>query len=389
SPTTPSSSPPPKPSSGGGNTLTGAFIAILVFGIVGAGAWVSRDQWWTYVAPIFPQTENSQQGDMVARVNAIEESIADHGGASHNSEGDDASFAALEQERDELSSKLAIVMIRLEAMEEALAGVERMANAVKVDDATLAAQDSLRALSDRLNVLESTNITGTTDATDSAASAQLDNMLTRLQTVEDQTRALESRPLESAMSSDRAAAFILSVGQLRDVVRRGAPYEQALEALSSTLAPTLDADDLDNVAAPMQALRDHAASGVPTLLQLQQSFGPVADAAFDAGGPELDDSWVAETLHQIKSIIRIRNTDASAKPGSVESSIARAANDISAGDLAGAVQVLSDLDGDAAAALQGWMSSARARLAVDDAVGYLHTLAIDQMMTSTLPAGQG
>jgi hypothetical protein len=387
--------PPPSPprsppaSGGGSSALFGAIVTIVILGVVGAGAWVSRDHWWTYVTPLLPSGENDQ---MMARVTAIENRIAAEQGYGDESDA----FAQLQQERDQLTAELSAVMARLKTMEESLASVERMANAVTVGGSPAVTQDSIRELTDRLTTLEVGGMNADT-------SDQLGDVLERLRSVEDQAEAMETaaaqgtaalasvqskieaieaRPV-GADSGSTAAALVLGVGQLRDAVRLGASYERTLEALSSTLALSGGGVGVAGADAHLQVLSDYAASGVPTLLQLQQSYDDVADAAFDASAPSGEDGLLSQTLHQLKSIVRIRDTDASAKPGSVESNIARAEDNLTVGDLVGTVQVLSGLEGPAATAVAEWLASAKARLAVDDALAHLHNLAINHMMAGS------
>lgn len=395
------------PASGGGSALFGAVVTIVILGVAGAGAWVSRDHWWAYVEAFLPPMEDAQEAKMLARVNALEDHIATLA-APENDSADTLAFAELQQERDKLTSELSTVMARLEAVEASLESVERMANAVTVGDAGAAiTRQSIQDITDRLASLEDGG-NGNSGAGDAPALAnlELDSVLARLQTVEDQARAIESaaesdmavlarvqskidamesRPVPRSASGmvDKsvAAALVLGIGQLRDAVHRGAPYTDSLDAVTAAGAQVTDA------APHLKTLRVHAATGVSTLLNLQQSFGDAADLTFDAAmaasEPDSDDTWLAQTLRQVKSIVRIRDTDASAKPGSVESHIARAENYLLAGDLSGATLALVDLEGTAAAAMSGWLGSARARLAVDDSLARLHTMAIERMVVQS------
>ncbi len=165
---------------------------------------------------------------------------------------------------------------------------------------------------------------------------------------------------------DRAPLFLAALGQLREAVERGSPYQVELHA-AVVLA------DKDAVAR-LAVLGSAAAAGVVTRTGLVDGFRLAAAAARRLDGSANAD-WLPVALRGwLASAISIRRGDGSET--SVEGALARAAKLLASGDLAGAVGVVKTIEGSAALTLAPWLEAAKSRLSVDAALSELSAAAI-------------
>jgi uroporphyrinogen-III synthase len=166
-----------------------------------------------------------------------------------------------------------------------------------------------------------------------------------------------------------------------EAATRGA--SQALAALRAALAagaapgPAIAAlrESLGGVPAAAEALArlDQAVAALPPdAAALRAEFARAAAAALRAARAATDDaarSWWQSALDRLGALISIRRVGE--RPGGdAEAVLARAEHRLAAGDLAGALAELSALPPDpaSATAFAGWLTAARARLALDAAL---------------------
>lgn len=374
----------------GGSTVLGVIMTLMILGAAGLGGWATRDHWWQYAEAYLPVPGSADIDALTVRVDAIESRMTDR-----LSVADDAAFAALQAKKEQLSVKLASVITRLEAVEASLDTVERMANAVTVVGNGTKTQGAVDALTRRLEALEAG---GDGQATD------LTGILARLQGVEDQTNAMERRfsgdrsTLQSVQSriarieqSERGAsgdngvaAFVLAVGQLRDAVRSGRAFTDSMDIVATT--PAAHADAHADTHAHVSVLQSHADTGVKTLPDLQDGFEALSDHLYDAMAESGEQNWMTQTLRQLKDVVRVRTAQGFAEPGSPDYVVHRVRSKLSAGDVEGAIAILSELavlsepDGKLAGASAAWMSDARSHVDAERALEALHNLAIRQMI---------
>lgn len=249
----------------------------------------------------------------------------------------------------------------------------------------LAALDSLRAeTATQKAEIETAN----------ARLANLDMLDTRLKSLEENAATLGSdletlarEQGDAALKQQRAAAMVLSIGQLRGVLGTDKPYDSALAALEDLARP--DAEMAARLMPVLDPLRDRAALGVPTLSQLQARFpateiaqAATADAAGAAIGVETD--WLQQTLNRLSELITVRPVGDVAGEGAL-AVLARAESKLAAGDLAGAVAEVGSFDGQAADAVAAWQKDAQARLALDATAAQLATLSAEALVPAADP----
>ncbi|NKB48060.1 MAG: hypothetical protein GKS02_01725 [Alphaproteobacteria bacterium] len=173
----------------------------------------------------------------------------------------------------------------------------------------------------------------------------------------------------------QAVGLALAAGRLQRTLDQGAPYQDAmanLRALSegdATLGAILD------------RLAGQAGAGILTREALTQSFNAVARDVVAAAGGEAAGGWTDRALQRIQSVASVRRVGPDVTGDGPEARVARAEFKLRSGDMAGAVGELDDLTGAAAAAAEAWLTSARARLDADVAVGEIEALAIARLQS--------
>ncbi len=267
---------------------------------------------------------------------------------------------------------------RLDALAEDLGAVRARLDQAQARIGATATTDAIDALAARLDALEGRAPgTANVDTTVSHALSPLAERVSSLTATAATLRAdlaAVARRVEALSDTvprtdPRAVALLIHIGLLRERVKDGLPYDDALAPVAT--APTLGAD----LAQALTVLGAHAEGGVPTLEALRRRFEPmsveVARNAFVPGGQ----AWWKSTLASIMSSVTVRRTDGVATDGTV-GFLSQAAARIADNDLAGAVGALESLEGAAAGAAAAWMTDARAHLAVDAALASLTSAAL-------------
>jgi len=175
--------------------------------------------------------------------------------------------------------------------------------------------------------------------------------------------------------NNSAAVLVAATGQLRIRAERGGAFTAELGAVTALTDPANP-----DVKKLLADLRPHAASGVATLETLTRSFRDQAGSLVQAAPQKAD--WIARAWARVTALVSVRRTGEVAGQ-SDEARVARAEARLSAGDLAAAVDEASNLTGPAQTTVAGWLSQARARLAVEAALGELSRYAMAGMAQGT------
>lgn len=262
------------------------------------------------------------------------------------------------------SSKVAALGARLAATDQRLADlIRRVEAAPGVDPAEIAAltgkleesagrtRVALDRLSQRLGAVEEQARTPPAEvmAALSELRAGLAALEKNIAAVAARTAVLERRPM---ISGERIAAVAIAAGQLEAAVASGEPYRPALDRLRA-----LARDDaaLQEALAPLD--RD-ASGGVATLSALAADFARIAPRlAVETGKPK---GWLDGLWAKARALVNMRPVGAAGE----RSPVTRAERALAARDLAGAVEALAPVGGEAVA----WRKAAEARLAADRAL---------------------
>lgn len=221
---------------------------------------------------------------------------------------------------------------RIAALESRLAAIE----AIPADGAA-ASPAALAALQAEVQALKAGG------GAASALQAMADETEARLKAAEDKAAALESRTADMVAQARARTAL----GQLAAAVDSGAPFAGLLPDLGTLPEP----------------LARQAATGVPTLPALRETFPEAARAALEAA---LEADMGATWSERIASFLRSQTGARSLAPregGDPDAVLSRAEAALAAGDLAAALKELDALPEAGQTALAGWRAQAEARQA--------------------------
>jgi len=352
---------------------------IVLIAVAIGGAAASFDYWWGHVEPrIAAYLPSAQQADPLAdsqftalmqRVDALELSLASN---AMSPDANDA-IADLERERQAASEKLAEALVRLNTVEQAVSDVRLLAEAVSPGDARSDAGESLARINQRLVELEGSN-TSVSDL--SSRLEQLENsaptgpspdaLVNALSGLESRLGALETR--EASLPRADGSALLIALGDLRSAVRTGQPFADRLAAAVAAAPDILPAD-------AVAVLQQHAASGVPTLAGLRESYRDTAAAIARVRAVPEETDWMSQVLGKVTSLVSVRRING-AEEDSLDGRLSIADRALASGDLGAAVTALTGLTGNPAAAAAPWLADAQSRLDSERALSVLNVSAV-------------
>ncbi|CAA7614871.1 conserved hypothetical protein [Candidatus Terasakiella magnetica] len=176
------------------------------------------------------------------------------------------------------------------------------------------------------------------------------------------------RELQSRRSS--AAALLLAVGQVREAVALGQPFDAELRALK-----VLAGDDAETLKA-VELLKDRAGAGIASRLTLIDRFSGLAPRLIRAEILPEGQSWWRPLADRLLSLVTIRREDGEAAGSAATAIVARAQAALARADLAVAVTELEALTGGSAQLAAGWSAEAKSRLVADRALSELAAHAV-------------
>lgn len=177
----------------------------------------------------------------------------------------------------------------------------------------------------------------------------------------------------------KAAPLMLAVGQLRQAIDSSAPYGGALSSVKALAA------DRPAWVKPLAVLQSYAQTGVKTHADLRRDFDDQTTGLLRAARIAESDGWLDRAWARLRSTISVRRTGSKVAGKTPEALVARVETALKAHDLAKALQIVGQFPKPAQQKIAGWMVAAKARLAVDTALGQINTQAIKKL-TSSSPA---
>jgi len=176
------------------------------------------------------------------------------------------------------------------------------------------------------------------------------------------------RDLQARRAS--ASALLLAVGQLREAVNLGQPFDIQLRSVKAL------ASDDSEVTAALDALRPYADAGIPTRPTLISTFERIAPRIVRAEMLPEEEGWSRRAADRLLSLISVRREAGVVAGNDAAAIVARAESALGGGDLTGAtteVSLLVYAPGEAAAE---WLTGAKARLAADKVLSDLSAHAV-------------
>lgn len=209
----------------------------------------------------------------------------------------------------------------------------------------------------------------------SAGTAQATAVLAlgdRVATVEKAVQTIIAR-------QDRAVAFLLTVGQLREAVQAGGVFADQLKAARAIAPSDVSVDALTADFSPWSD------RGIPQVAALAVHFASLAPAIIRASVvtdlSKSSDFW-QQTLSRLSSVLTITRSDGGGAGGDTAATVARVQALLQAGDLAAAVSEAKQLDAAATAVAKPWFEEAKAHLAATKGLATLTSEAVARIGVS-------
>jgi uroporphyrinogen-III synthase len=367
--------------------------------------------------------EGASGDELVSRLEALEAQVEGQGATQAQLEGDESDEGpALSGRLAEIEAALAQLPgddPQLAQLEQRLAALESASTSAEgdaaTDDGAAALQDAVSALQERLEALSARlpedtqdrlsqldqrlgaaeqaesrlqELSGSVDQLTQKVGAdeqQAQELAGQLSALGERVSGAESRLEAAERNRNRATALALIVGQLEAAIDEGRPYETQVQALT---AMTQNGGD-DSVAPGDEAIRQAvseldpgAASGVPSIAALRQSFVPIANEIVHASRAPDGDNLLNRATDNLMRLVTVRPVGDDVRGDTAEARVARAEAALDKGDLAAAVAELDQLEGRPAEAAADWLSRAKARLGADQAVAQLRAQATDLLSQS-------
>lgn len=422
------------PRSGSGAAVAAAIVTAAIVTVAG----LASEPWWRpplaalvpALAPAAPMPAPAADPALAARVDAVvaetaslSQRLAALDGAVQQLDARDAGagtdMADLGARLDRLAAESGTLRQDLDTvLAQPAADAPAMAPAA-IPDAIAALPEEVALLRQRLDEIGASLPSGDAEAALDALRREVGALETASRGVESWIDAIDSRlaaaealepriaALEQATSSAETratenAALALALNQLQAALAGQRPFAVELAALGDLAAS--DPEVAAQIGAATDRLAERAATGVPTLVELRAVFPEVAravvaaaraesaaravaeaapggEAAADEGGPE----WLDAAMEKLSELVSVRPVGEDVEGDDAAARTARAEARLGKGDLAGAVAELDGLSGKAVEAAAGWLADARARLAAEDAIAALQSLAVARLA----PAGSG
>lgn len=376
----------------GGNSRS--LFGLLAVAILIGGGFATQTLWTPYVIDYLPgltQPEEPEQPEdtFADRLEEIEQEV-------RRVRNSGEAIADLERQRSQLNQSFEGVMARIIELEKQIDYVRGMLQATSPPSDAVQTNESLQRLSSRMKRLEASDETvnavmerlarleqamADSDTSTDSTAEQLSKTMAE---ISQRIGSLESGATQStvglaearvlAAHQVQAQTLVLAVGHLRETLRDSAPFTAALEALASLAQG--DPDIMRGV----NQLTPYAQTGIATMDTLAREYNftarAIAEAAPQADLKTRSEDVLDDVLSSIKSLVSVRKagTPDQQEAGEGPAKMARARLD--AGDLAGAVAVLSALEGPQATAAAPWLKRARARLVAETELSRLHVFVV-------------
>lgn len=340
--------PVPEPRRGGMSVVLGGVIAA----VLGAGAmYLATAQDW--IAPGGPDTE------LLARIDALESSLAAAETALDESEGEIAALKAAEPDLSAVNAAIAAntgateaVSTAAEANATAIAALTERLNGTderlqKVAVQQIPEAELPKAISDAYDA-KLADLLATIDGRFATMQAGLDEKVTEIETTQAAAADAEAAALAAARLSEARAAF----ARIRTSLEDGTPFADEV----ATVADLTGAD----IPAP---LADTAAEGVPTVEALAQAFPAAARNALKVSAATAVEDG---SLSRFQAFLRTQAGARSLTPREgdhPDAVLSRAEAATARGDLDAAVAELQALPEEGQAAMADWLALAETRRA--------------------------
>lgn len=279
--------------------------------------------------------------ERVAKLESTIDSMADQAAKG----GSVADAAAVSQQIDEAEKRLET------KIEERLADLPKQQGEQQPGAGAQAVAD-LRQQIDTLNSEVSSLAASQAkeNAGESVDMADLDALKERIAKLEGELPEISSA-MQQTSNEARSAAITASLADLRTAVQSGGAYEAELADFKA-LAPA-EAD--------LSPLPAHAADGMATMPELVTAFEPASDKALATDVEPAEEGFFDTLLSSAGSVVKVRRLDGAGEGNSSEAILTRARAALEQGELDKAISEVETLKPEPKAAMDDWLSAAKAR----------------------------
>jgi hypothetical protein len=277
----------------------------------------------------------------------------------------------LEAQTRELAAAGGARAEQAEALERRSGRLTKSLEGLEADRAKLAA---------RLERLEAGPAVPLATAADlNALSATVEALGRRLGEADGRLAALEPleqqvQELRAAQQSDQAG-IVVDFYNLKAAIDGSGAYGAQLDVLRARLEGRQDLLEI------LDPLHEGAASGIASLSELGLAFGETARQVVVASAGDPEGGVMSEVMRRLAQVVTVRPTGevAGQEPSAF---VARAEALLEAGDLAGAIAELNQLEGEPKTQVTPWLEKATTRLQADEALAALAAQLIARPTTS-------
>jgi hypothetical protein len=198
---------------------------------------------------------------------------------------------------------------------------------------------------------------------------EADGRLAALEPLEQQVQELRA-----TQQSDQAG-IVVDFYNLKAAIDGSGAYGAELDVLRARLENRQDLLEI------LDPLHEGAASGISSLSDLRLAFGETARQVVVASAGDPEGGVMSEVMRRLAQVVTVRPTGevAGQEPSAF---VARAEALLEAGDLAGAIAELNQLEGEPKTQVTPWLEKATARLQADEALATLAAQLIARPTTS-------
>jgi len=261
---------------------------------------------------------------------------------------------ALENVKPAQDIDISPLLEQINGLGTALETVKSEISTIEITNGDTAKLEEFKILADRL---ENANKVGNEDLSGlKAENARLVQLVTELN---NRLTDIEAAQLMQRGASDNAQALVASLSALREVLRTSSAYGAELQILTALAQGDVTLEE------NLEILRPAAITGILSMTALEGEFEGAAINIVRAIAIPQSAGWVEETVKNITSLVSIRRAPGETAGDGPLGIVARAEENLRAGDLTQAVGELETLEGKPLEAAKVWINLAQARLSAD------------------------
>lgn len=284
-----------------------------------------------------------------------------------------AEYAALDTRLAAVEQRPVVTGADIEALKSAQAALAQRLGKIETETgaaaqaeiAASAAQAAAQRLTEKVDALDAQS--GRTAALIPPMQQQLAHLGSGAGDLAGRVAALEHQ-MQAQQGVDRSgAALLATLLQIREAVEAGRPFPTEYDAF---IALAHGDPKLTTAARPLAAA---AHDGIAGRAVLRQRLDELAGQIAAATTPPAAGDWRGRAMAELRSLVTIRRLDGAGQSPAA-AALGAAQRALSRDDLAAAAAALAALNGAPAEAARGWLTMARSRLTVEDALAQLQKL---------------